>query len=91
MPSNPEQDRREDCRRAVLKFLAMRLGTAHDAGAVRRATRNDGDDFGIEEIEAALAFLTGDNLAVMTESDLGATRYYQATVNGVRFFERGRK
>ncbi len=86
------QERREECRRAVLGFLAERQAVAHHPKTIRRRL-NDGHehDFADAEVEAALAFLvaTVPPAALAIPDPLGATRCYQATAAGVLLHERG--
>lgn len=86
------QERRESCRREVLRFLAERQAVAHHPKTIRRRL-NDGheNDFADAEVEAALAFLTATAPAavVAVRDPLGATRCYQATAAGVLLHERG--
>ena len=90
-PDAIAQERREECRRDVLRFLAERQAVAHHPKTIRRRL-NDGHehDYLDVEIEAALAFLTGATppLAKGIADTLGATKYYQATSEGVLAHER---
>jgi hypothetical protein len=86
------QERREECRRGVLGFLAGRQAVAHHPKTLRRRL-NDGHeaDYTDAEIEAALAFLglAEPPLVRSIPDALGATKYYQATAAGVLAHERG--
>lgn len=91
-PEKLAQERREECRAAVLEFLAERNAVAHHAQTIRqRLNAGHAHDFTIEEVEAALAFLAGSEPALVkaTPTSLGATKYYQATAAGVIAHERG--
>lgn len=84
------QERREECRRSVLGFLAVRQATAHHPKTIRRALNAGHEhDFGDEEISAALGFLEGLDLVKACPDDFGATLYYKATSAGVLAHERG--
>ncbi|WP_414664868.1 hypothetical protein [Horticoccus sp. 23ND18S-11] len=90
---NPDaiaQERREECRRETLRFLAERQAVAHHPKTVRRRL-NDGHehDFTDADVQAALVFLVSASLAREIPDALGATRHYQATAAGVLAHERG--
>ena len=84
------QQRREEVRREVRRYLAERMALAFPISSIRRKLVIDGDDFSEAEIEQALVFLAGlDPAQVKTREDgLGASRYYQATSAGVLAHER---
>ena len=84
-----EQERREECRAAVLAFLAPRQATAHHPQSIRRRLAAGHEhDFSLDEITAALAFLESAGLVRGLADALGATRYYQITAAGVLAHER---
>lgn len=92
---NPEQiaqERREECRKDVLGFIAERQAVAHHAKTIRqRLNAGHEHDYTDAEIEAALAFLMGvrpDPFAKEVPDPMGATHYYQATSAGVIAHER---
>lgn len=80
--------RKEECRHAVLDFLAERPRLAHCVSAIRRGVNRIGNDFKDEEIAEAAELLTGLKLAECKLDALGSTRYYQATSEGVIQSER---
>lgn len=93
MPSTEQaaQQRREECRLEVLRYLVERQALAFPAHAIRRKLRMDGSDFEDAEIEAALEFLLGftpDPLIKVIHEKLGATKNYQATTAGILAHER---
>ncbi|MDD3887054.1 MAG: hypothetical protein PHI35_09285 [Victivallaceae bacterium] len=89
MPTDDDaQKRREDCRREVLRFLALRQQLFHEAEAIRRRLNRDGADFTLDEVNAALAFLVSLENVKVNPDPLGATPHYQATAQGVLFNER---
>jgi hypothetical protein len=83
------QERREECRRETLRFLAERQIVAHHVKTIRRRL-NDGHehDFTDAEVEAALAFLVSDERAHRIPDPMGSTPYFQATAAGVLAHER---
>ncbi len=91
MPTDPQQIRKEECRREVLCYLVERVALAFPAHAIARKLRIDGNDFCLQEVEEALEVLAGfppDPLVKLRADPLGSTRYYQATTAGVLFHER---
>lgn len=91
-PVRLAQERREECRREVRRFLAERAAVAHHPATIRRGL-NAGHqaDWTEEEIELAAIFLS--NLAPAqlraVRDTVGATVYWQATSAGVLAHERG--
>lgn len=91
-PVRLAQERREECRREVRRFLAERAAVAHHPATIRRAL-NAGHqaDWTDDEVETAAIFLL--NLTppqvIARHDHLGATAYYQATSAGVLAHERG--
>lgn len=86
-----QQERREDCRRDVLRYLAERQAVAHHPNTIRnRLNAGHQNDYSIDEIEAGLAFLvtTDPKLVNAVPEPMGATKYYQATAAGVVASER---
>jgi len=85
------QERREECRRDVLAFLAVRQAVAsHPKTILRGLNAGHEHDYALDEISAALAFLTATEppLVAGLVEKLGATKYYQATAAGVLTHER---
>lgn len=83
---------KEELRRAVLEVLATREGNALNlAGIRRRIEQGQMVDFKFidEVLNAALVFLEGLKLVSLQHDGLGATKYWQATSNGVLAHERG--
>ena len=91
MAADPlEQERHDQCRQAVLEFLAARLAVAHHPQTIlRRLNAGHVNDFTIAEVEAALAFRVSAQQAVIVYPEGGSTKYYQATAAGVLAHERG--
>ena len=88
-PEEKSQQRREECRRDVRKFLVGRQALAFQPATIRRKL-NIEHDFDLDEIREALAFLVGLNpphATVLPDPD-GATPYYQATSAAVLAAER---
>ena len=87
--SGDEQLRREECRRDVRDFLAARQAKKPLRSATIR--RKLDEDFSMEEIDSALAFLGGLNppeVVAVLDPD-GATKYFRITSDGVLASERG--
>jgi len=89
--SRANQQRREDCRLAVLEVLAERPATAHHPAAIERVLRRPiyGYDFTEAEAAEACAFHVSDGSAVEHTHAMGATKSYQITSDGTRRHERG--
>lgn len=79
-----EQERRDECRREVRRYLAERPGLAFHARTIQGRT-----NMTIEEVEASLRFLITAGQAELKHDGLGATRYYKATSAGILAHERG--
>ena len=85
-----DQQKREECRREVRRYLVARQHLAMPADAIRRKLRIDGDDFTEAEILAALTYLAQidpPHVTILPDPD-GASKYYQATSAGVLAHER---
>lgn len=81
---------KEDLRHAVLEFLTTRHPTASPARAIRRTVAREVDwDVEAPEIEAACEMLQGLGLACFVWGELGNTRFWKATSDGVLAVERG--
>lgn len=80
---NDNQERHEDSRREVLRFLTSRHLLAHSPRAVRTGVNREGFDFGKDEILSALEILCGLGLVIAKFEQLGSSKYYQATAQGV--------
>lgn len=92
MASNLPQRQREDLRFAAREQLVAAKTVALDAEMIRRRVeRSRLLDFSVTtaDVEDALALLTSLGHANSIPSELGATRYYQATAAGVLAHERG--
>lgn len=80
---------KEDLRHAVLEFLAVRFPAAHGLAAVRRRIERELDfKFEDDDLTAALEFLREKGLAKFVFDDLGSTRWWSATAEGVQAYER---
>lgn len=92
MTKNPEQERRETCRRETLRYLATYHRSAWELDAIRHHLEAKGYDFTVAELEDALDLLcrwTPEPLATRVLSSLGATPAWEATPAGVLAIERG--
>ena len=85
----PEQERREECRREVRRYLWERSAVALRPAAIRRGLDRE-YGFTEREITDALAFLASDKQAAIEPDDLGATEYFKITAEGIRRHERGK-
>jgi hypothetical protein len=87
--SDLSQERREECRAETLRFLVARQVVAHHPQTIRRGLnvghRNDFED---ADVEASLVFLVDANFVKIVRQPLGATKFYQATSQGVLASER---
>lgn len=89
---NPDldQERREECRGAVREFLAARQAVSFHAKDILRGLNAGREhDFTLDEIEAALVFLVDLGDARILRHRDGATKFHQATSQGVLYAERG--
>jgi DNA-binding PadR family transcriptional regulator len=86
--SDDMQFRKEEARVEVLRFLAERDRLAHSPDAIRRGVNREGFDFKKDEILSALELLSGLGLVIARIESLGASKYYQATAQGVLEHER---
>lgn len=83
------QERREECRRSVRRYLAERPGLSfHPRIIQRRICEGYFADFTVEDVQAALAFLVSDQQVAPEHDGLGATQYYKATSKGILHHER---
>ena len=84
------REQNELLRHAVLEVLAVRHPSAITTAAVRRRISIELDfEAALEDVEAALEFLRGIKLVGMEQDDLGSTKYWAATSEGVLKYERG--
>lgn len=98
-PGEIKQQRKEDCRRAVLDYLVSRSVLAFSAQAIAEAIKRkgrsgkgrSGSDFSVDEVKAALQFQSGAGHVSETHDPMGATPYYKVTAEGVLFHERNPK
>lgn len=81
------QERREECRREVLRYCASRSVLAFKAETIRNALHRE-FNFTIEEIGAALEFERGAERLLVEPHAQGATKYYRVTSDGILFHER---
>ena len=83
-----EQERREDCRREVRRYLADRPSLAFRAETIRRNLDLE-FDFTLDEVVNALAFLMSAKQADVEPEGMGATEYFKITAAGTLAHERG--
>lgn len=89
MATNPQQERREEVRHAVLDYLAARPLAAQSAGTIHRRISREFDGLTLPEVEAALIFLADLGHVRIEPDQLGATKYFQVTAQGQLAQERG--
>jgi hypothetical protein len=82
-----EQEKREECRRDVRAFLANRSVLAFRAGTIWSKLSKE-NDFTLDDVKAALAFLVSAGQASVEPESLGATPYYKITADGMLSHER---
>jgi hypothetical protein len=80
--------RLEECRYAVLHYLAVRSTLAQDVPTITRGLARQ-YDFQDYEIAGALAFLDDLGHVKRTRAAMGSTAYYQITAQGQLADERG--
>lgn len=81
------QERKEECRREVLRYLADRSVIASRAEAIRNSLKRE-FAFKLEEITAALEFELGAGRLAVEPHSQGATKFYRVTSDGILFHER---
>lgn len=81
-----EQERREQCRREVLRYCAIRSVLAFKAETIRNMLRRE-FNFTIEEITAALEFENGAGRLQIEKHGQGVTKFYRVTSTGILFHE----
>jgi len=84
-----EQERREECRREVRRYLAERPSLAFRAETIRRNLAVE-FDFSAEEVRDALAFFVSAKQVEIEQDGCGATDYFKITASGTLAHERGR-
>ena len=85
----PQQ--KEDLRLAIIEVLAVRYPSAFPPlGITRRVIQDKMLDFDPPhaEVEAALQFLAEKNLVRFIFQDVGSTKHWSATADGVQKYER---
>lgn len=85
--SDEAQERRELCRREVLRYCADRSVLAFRAETIRNALHRE-FNFTIDEIKAALQFEHGAGRLQVEPHAQGATKFYRVTSDGILFHER---
>lgn len=83
-----DQQRREECRRAVRAYLAERARLSMGIGAITRGLCREGG-FSEEEVADALAYLVSRRHVTESPDPDGATPYFQISAEGVLAHERG--
>ena len=81
------QERREECRREVLRYCANRSVLAFRAETIRNALHRE-FNFTLEEIISALEFEHGAARLNVEPHSQGATKFYRVTSEGILFNER---
>jgi hypothetical protein len=86
MTPQEQQERKEECRREALRFLANRSVLAFRAETVLLKLNKE-HDFTIEEVKAALEFERGAGRISLLPNKQGADRFYKVTTEGMLFHE----
>lgn len=93
---NPESAIRnthhESLRRAALEVVALRHPSAMPLRAIRRRIETErlvDAEFTDTALLSALEFLESAKLLIQMMDQLGSTKFYVATADGLRAFERG--
>ncbi len=81
------QQRREDCRREVRRYLAERPMLSMRAQAIEHMLERD-FGFTLDEVRAALVFLVSAKQVEVEPDQLGATDYFKITAAGTLAHER---
>jgi hypothetical protein len=84
-----DQERREDCRHEVRRYLADRSSLAFRADTIQHYLDREWK-FTIAEVRDALAFLVSAKQAEIEPEPCGATEYFKITATGTLAHERGR-
>lgn len=88
-PAQLAQKRREDARRDVLAYLAIRNALAFRVTVIRnRLNQDNTTDYSDEEIRSALVTLEGLSDVTHKEERLGAEQYFRVTAQGQLNYER---
>lgn len=77
-----QEQRDQDCRHEVRKYLAQRMSLAFSAESIRQKLNYRENDFTEEEVRDALVFLVDLEEAKVTPDSLGSTEYFQITSKG---------
>ena len=82
-----DQEKREDARREVRRYLADRPSLAFRSETIRRYLAREWA-FTPEEVRNALAFLVSAHQVEIEPESLGATEYFKVTATGTLAHER---
>lgn len=84
------QKERELLRHSALRLLARKCSVSHDVEAITWRLRQwiPDIDFSNDDVEDAIDLLEKLNLVKGTPDSIGATKRYEATAEGVMFYER---
>lgn len=80
--------KKEEIRHGVRATLYDRQRTAHPADVILRHLRTDGYDADLEDVEAALSFLEDLGQVKGDHAELGSTKYFRLTADGILARER---
>lgn len=79
---------KEEVRHAVRTYLYDRQRAAQTIATITRNLRRDGTQCDEDDVEIALAFLTGMDQVAETPDPLGSTKYFKLTATGILDHER---
>ena len=82
-----DQERKEECRLEVRRYLAERPALAFAATTIHRSLYRE-FDFTLQEVIDGLVFWVSAKQAQITPCEAGATEYFQITAAGTLAHER---
>lgn len=83
-----DQERKEECRHEVRRYLADRAALAFRAATIQQKLNLE-HDFTLGEVRASLVFLVSAKQVEIRPDALGSTEYFQITASGTLAHERG--
>lgn len=83
-----EVQKKEECRNAVLEYLAARPSVAQRVETIHRKLSKENPEFLLTDVSGACEFLFELGYVKKCTEPLGSTVYWQASVSGQLFVER---